>query len=110
MKDDQLRIPFPDYPAAEQERDARISERKKQTDVYVMKVNGAWGGYLPRRRCSLTFNVERGVELEEFVGVVKEVLAKMKINPRFRCIQNQGVADHIMQQQFILKGNDNGRS
>ena len=38
MKDDQLRIPFPDYPAAEQEWDARISERKKQTDVYVMKV------------------------------------------------------------------------
>ena len=33
MKDGQLRIPFPDYPAAEQERDARISERKKQTVI-----------------------------------------------------------------------------
>ena len=57
----------------------------------------------------MTFNTKRGVELPEFIQTLKEELAEMNIKPRFRCIENQGVADHIKQQQFILKGQSNGR-
>ena len=105
----QKRFDFPDYPAAEQERDAARAERKSQTDVYVMKVQGAWGGYVPRPKCSITFNAARGVELIEFIQTLKQELDEMSIKPRFRCIENQGVAEHIKQQQFILKGDNNGR-
>ena len=39
----ELRLDFPDYPAAEQEKDAERAARRKETEIYVMKVNGAWG-------------------------------------------------------------------
>lgn len=105
----ELRLDFPDYPAAEQEKDAERAARRKETEIYVMKVNGAWGGYMPRANYSMTFNTKRGVELPEFIQTLKEELAEINIKPRFRCIENQGVADHIKQQQFILKGQSNGR-
>ena len=38
----ELRLDFSDYPAAEQEKDAERAARRKETEIYVMKVNGAW--------------------------------------------------------------------
>lgn len=105
----ELRFDFPDYPAAEQEKDAARAARLKQSEIYVMKVGGAWGGYMPRPKCSITFNAKRGIELAEFIQDLKQELDEMGIKPRFRCVENQGVAEHIKQQQFILKGNNNGR-
>lgn len=105
----ELRLDFPDYPATEQEKDAERAARRKETEIYVMKVNGAWGGYMPRAKCSMTFNAERGVELPEFIQTLKEELEEMNIKPRFRCIENQGVAEYIKQQQFILRSKSDGR-
>lgn len=109
MQGKELRLDFPDYPAAEQEKDAERAARLRQSDIYVMKVNGTWGGYMPRAKCSMTFNAERGVELLEFIQTLKEELEEMNIKPRFRCIENQGVSDHIKQQQFILRSKSDGR-
>lgn len=105
----QTRIPFPDYPPEEQERDIKRAERLKQSEIYVMRVEGAWGGYMPREKFSMVFNAERGVELTEFIKNLKEELEEMNIKPRFRCIENQGIAEHIKQHQFIMKGQSNGR-
>lgn len=105
----QLRIPFPDYPAEEQERDVERYERLKEREIYVMKVDGAWGGYMPRPKCSLTFNAERGIELGEFIGNLTAELRELNIKPRYRCIENYGVAEHIRQHQFIMKGQSNER-
>ena len=38
----QMRIDFPDYPAAEQEKDAERAKRLSEREIYVMKVGGAW--------------------------------------------------------------------
>ena len=108
--DTQTRIPFPDYPPKEQELDIKRAEMRKEREIYVMKVGGAWGGYMPRPKCSLTFNAERGVELPEFIQTLKEELGEINIKPRFRCIENQGIAEHIKQHQFIMKGQNNGRN
>lgn len=105
----QTRIPFPDYPPEEQIKDQERAERLRQSEIYVMKVDGAWGGYMPRPKFSMTFNAKRGVELSEFIQNLKADLQEMNIKPRFRCIENQGVAEHIRQQQFIMKGQNNGR-
>lgn len=109
MQEKELRLDFPDYPAAEQEKDVERSARLKQSDIYVMRVNGVWGGYMPRPKCSMTFNAQRGVELAEFIHTLNEELREMNIKPRFRCVENQGVAEHIKQHQFIMKGQNNGR-
>ena len=50
----ELRLDFPDYLAAEQDKDAERSARRKETELHVMKVNGAWGGYMPRANYSMT--------------------------------------------------------
>ena len=34
----ELRLDFPDYPAAEQEKDAERAARRKETEIYVMKL------------------------------------------------------------------------
>lgn len=60
MKERQLRFSFPDYPVEEQEKDVAKSERLKQTDVYVMRVDGVWGAFIPRKRCSISITGERG--------------------------------------------------
>lgn len=105
----QLRIDFPDYPAAEQEKDIERHKHLKEREIYVMKVNGAWGGYMPRPKCSITFNAERGIEIGEFIENLTTELKELHIKPRFRCIENYGVAEHIKQHQFIMKGQNNER-
>ena len=106
----QMRIDFPDYPAAEQEKDAERAKRLSEREIYVMKVGGAWGGYMPRNKCSMTFNAERGVELTEFIENLTAELKEINIKPRYRCVENQGIAEHIKQYQFIMKGQNNGRN
>ena len=105
----QLRIDFPDYPAEEQERDAERHKQLKEREIYVMKVDGAWGGYMPRPKCSLTFNAERGIEIGDFIKNLTTELEELNIKPRYRCVENYGIAEHIRQHQFIIKGKNNGR-
>lgn len=95
----QQRFPFPDYPAKEQERDARRAERLKSTEVYVMRVNGDWGAVMPRKRHNVIFNADKGVDLAEFVQNVRDDLVELGIKPRFHCVQNFGIECKIAEHQ-----------
>ena len=106
----QLHIDFPDYPASEQEKDVERHNRLKEREIYVMKVNGAWGGYMPRPKCSLTFNAERGIEIDDFIKNLTIELKELNIKPRYRCVENHGIAEHIRQHQFIMRGKSDGRN
>lgn len=107
----QLRLDFSDYPAVAQEKDlARKAEANKK-DVYIMKVNGVWGAFLPKPHYSFSITGELGQEMTKFITDVKEILvSQFNINPRFRCILNKGVEDHIRQQLIIHKLLDSGAS
>ena len=95
------RIPFPDYPASEQRRDFERFERLQQKEVYIMRVNGVWNAYLPRKKHPLSIPAERGEELAEFIKSLQEEFKELKIKPRFRCIRNKGVEDFIKQQLIL---------
>ena len=104
----QLRIPFPDYPAEQQERDAKRAEQLKKTDVYVSKADGVWNAVVPRKH-SIIINGLKGEDLTEFVMNVKEELEEFGINPDFRCVHNQGIDAHFIHNQQILRSINNGR-
>ena len=66
-------------------------------DVYMMKIDGRWHGFMPRPRCSMIFSAEKGMDLTDFYAVLKEDFAEMKIDARFRCIyDNRGMERRIM--------------
>ena len=101
-KNRQLRFDFPDYSAAQQERDVERSERLKQKDVYVMRVNGVWNAYLPRPHYPLAMTGHRGEELKDFIkGVKKSFEEEMHIKPHFHNIVNQGIEDYIKPQTIV---------
>lgn len=102
VKNKQLRINFPDYTAAQQERDVEHSERLKQKDVYVLRVNGVWNAYMPRPHYPLAITGHRGEELPDFIkGIKKSFEDEFKIHPHFHNIVNKGVEDYIKQQMIV---------
>lgn len=98
----ELRLPFADYPAEEQERD-ELCKKGKTRDVYIMRVDGVWGGYMPRNKLSITFNAPNGADLTEFVSELRKELSEMGINARFRCVRNLGIEEQIRKTQFLIK-------
>lgn len=104
----QLRIDFPDYPAAEQERDAKRTEQLKKTDVYVSRVDGVWNAIIPKKY-NITINGLKGETLVTFVQNVSEDLAQFGIKPHYRCVRNEGIEAHFRHNQAILRGFNNGR-
>lgn len=72
-------------------------------EVYVMKVNGQWCGFMPRPKMSIIFNAQKGVDLPEFITDVKEELADMGMDVKFRNIVNRDIENHIIK---TLKGNE----
>ena len=105
----QLRLPFSDYPAEQQERDAKRAERLKKTDVYVSRVDGVWNAIVPRKH-NIIINGLKGEQLTEFVKNVSEDLVEMNIKPRFRCVRNIGLDAHFRHNQQILRSINNGRN
>ena len=95
------RLPFPDYTPEEQERDVERFKRLKQKDVYIMRVNGVWNAYIPRKRYPLAITGDRGEQLTEFIVGVKESLEEFKIHPNFHNIINKGVDDYLKQQMIV---------
>lgn len=103
-KVNQSRFPFPDYPPEEQEKDAKRYAELQKKDVYIMRVNGVWGAFLPRPKHSLSITGERGEELADFITNMKLSFEEdYKILPRFRCVINKGIEDHLIQQIEIQK-------
>ena len=111
-KHKQLRIPFPDYTPENQERDAEKFSEAQKKDVYIVKVNGVYGAFLPRKICPISTNSHMGQSLADFVQDVnflfKEELKELKIIPRFRCVLNKGIEDHLRQQIEIQRLLDSG--
>lgn len=100
------RIDFSDYTAEQQEADAARNNKEKPSlpfEVYVMKVNGEWSGVMPRAKHNIIFSPDNGVDLKEFVEDVQEDLAKLGIKPRFRCVNNFGIAKEILKAKMIEK-------
>lgn len=98
------RIDFPDYTADNQERDAEKHEKKQQKDVYIVKVRGAYGAYLPGESISISVNSDQGQKFIDFIQETKDFFEKeLKIKPRFHCVLNDGIQQHINQQLTIQK-------
>jgi hypothetical protein len=87
----QLRIPFPDYPPEEQERDAvRAKQLKIIKHAYLMKISGEWAHFI----------IGQGGEDIDFYERLKlpEVCAALK--KRFpehspRVIMNEGLENYL---------------
>lgn len=94
----QLRLPFSDYSAEQQERDAKRAEQLKKTDVYVSMVDGVWNAIIPRKH-NIIINGLKGEQLTEFVKNVSDDLVEMNIKPRFHCVQNFGIECKIAEHQ-----------
>lgn len=94
------RLNFSDYSAAEQDRDARKTERKNRYEIYIMRVNGDWGAVMPCKRHNLIFNADKGVELTEFVTDLKEDFEKWGWKANFHCIRNFGIESKIAEHQY----------
>ena len=94
----QLRFDFPDYTAENQERDAQRYEEKLKKDVYIVKVRGEYGAYIPQESLPLSLNSE-GRPFKDFILCIKEFCEeRLEFKPRFRCIMNKGVEDYLISQ------------
>lgn len=100
----QLRIDFPDYPAKEQERDVKRFEKRQKKDVYIVKVRGTYGAYLPRESLPISVNSDNGDDLTSFYSKAKDFFEnELNINPKFHCVLNHGIEEHILKQIQIQK-------
>lgn len=71
-------------------------------DIYLMKIDGVWGAYMPRKRCSIVVNALPETSLVDFCLSLKEDFPEF----RQRCVINTGIAEKIRSH----RGNENGRS
>jgi hypothetical protein len=98
----QQRIDFPDYTAANQERDAERYEEKKKKDIYIVKTGSRYGAYIPAEEIPISLNCDKGEDFTHFIkrvdGFARE---RLKFVPKFRCVLNKGIEDHIRQQIII---------
>lgn len=99
----ELRIDFPDYTAENQERDARKFEERQKKDVYIVKIRGHYGAYMPDGNDFISYGNFDVKDLKEFYECSNRYFAKLKIKPKFHCIHNQGIEDYILQQVQIQK-------
>lgn len=99
----QLRLPFSDYPAKQQERDAERAEQLKKTDVYVSRVDGVWNAIIPRKY-NYVICAHKGEELKEFCeNLIISMAEDFKLQPHFRCVRNEGIDAHFIRNQQILR-------
>lgn len=95
----QLRIDFPDYTAKEQERDAQRYDRLSKKDIYIMRVDGVWGAFMPRDKCSISLTGKQGQELAPFILEAQDFFTEeLNIKPNFHCVLNRGIEHHLRQQ------------
>lgn len=97
------RIPFPDYPPEEQEKDAqRAKQIKVIRHAYLMKISGEWAHFI----------IGQGGEDIDFYEDMKlpEVCAKLKRkfpDHQPRVIMNEGLENYLRDQwPRIMRGRD----
>ena len=97
------RFDFPDYTAQNQERDAKRYEERQKKDVYIVKVKGNYGAYMPDGDDYISYGNHEAKDLTSFYKVAKPYFEKLGIKPKFHCIHNQGIEDYILHQVQIQK-------
>lgn len=60
-------------------------------DAYLMKIDGVWGAYIPRKKCSIVVNATPETSLIDFSLSLKEDFPDF----RQRCVVNSGIAEKI---------------
>jgi hypothetical protein len=103
MTIEEQRIPFPDYTPENQERDSKKHLEYQKKDVYIVKVRGNYGAYLIDGDDNISYNNFEAKNLKDFYTAAKMFYSKLKIEPKFHCILNQGIEDFILQQIQIQK-------
>ena len=66
-------------------------------DIYLMRVDGAWGAVIPSK-CLTVVNAPKSADLIEFYHELKEMFPEH----RMRCVMNKGIADKIRQHQVVF--------
>ena len=102
-KDKQLRIDFPDYTASNQERDAKRYEEQQKRDVYIVKIRGTYGAYMPDGEDYISYGNYEAKDLTEFYKCAHKYFDKLGIKTKFHCIHNQGIEDYILHEAQIQK-------
>lgn len=87
----ELRLDFPDYSVAEQERDAERAKRLKVIrHAYLMKINGEWAHFI----------IGQGGEDIDFYDDLKLPMVCKKLKKKFpehqpRVIMNEGLENYL---------------
>ena len=71
-------------------------------DIYIMRVQGIWSGIIQNKKTRTVIISNPNTDLTEFYMALKEDYP----NHRLRCVQNEGIARHILE---IMKQNQNKR-
>jgi hypothetical protein len=103
MNSKQQRIDFPDYTADNQERDAKRFEEWQKKDVYIVKIRGHYGAYMPDGNDFISYGNYEAKDLKEFYICAHAYFEKLKIIPKLHCVHNQGIEDYILQQVQLQK-------
>ena len=80
-----------------------MSQELINMPVYVQKINGHWYGYMPIGDSGFVIEAKKDEFLGDFVSRSQKNLAKIKIHPIFKCIQNYGLEEKLTHIQQILK-------
>lgn len=103
MEIKEFRIDFPDYTTENQERDSKKFLESKKKDVYIVKVRGNYGAFLLDGDDNISYNNFEAKNLTDFYKVAEKFFKKIGVIPRFHCVLNKGIEEHILQQIQIQK-------
>jgi len=112
---EQLSLPFSDYPAHEQQADRLKKEAKPCTDVYLVKGDKGYAGYLRLGDLALAIVNDKNLRFVDFVEkTIKLISCKLGLQARFRCIRNEGISNETDKQydniNYIKKGIKDGKA
>ena len=79
------------------EKTEPVKGDKMIKDIYLMRVDGAWGAVIPSK-CITVVNAPKSADLIEFYHELKEMFP----DHRMRCVMNKGIADKIRQHQVVF--------
>ncbi len=78
------------------EKTEQLKGGKMIKDIYLMRVDGAWGAVIPSK-CLTVINAPKSADLIEFYHELKSMFPEH----RMRCVINKGIADKIRQHQIV---------
>lgn len=70
-------------------------KHNKIKDIYLVKVNGCWGGLITNNKTRTIINAEKELDLKEFITILREDFP----NYRLRCVKNFGIEEYIKKYQ-----------